>query len=163
MRRHLIALALTVTAPVASACTGGIEEAADVLRSATPSASTSASSSRSSSISTSPSGSPSPTEAPIVVRTPRQGDDVLSPVVVSGRAISASGVVLVEVLDAQGMQIAAMNAKIDCGASCRGAFSARLAFFAPERQSGTIQVLEVGAGGSTEHLAEVEVTLIPGM
>ena len=163
MRRPILVLALTLTPLVATACTGGIEETADVLRSAGATPSVSVSASPSSSISASPSGSPSPTEAPIVVRTPRQGDDVLSPVIVSGRAVSASGTVLVEVLDAQGMEIAAMNAQIDCGAFCRGAFSARLAFFVPERQSGTIQVFEVGPGGSTEHLAEVEVSLVPGV
>ena len=165
MRRHRLVLAFVVTTLGVTACTSGIDEAADVLRSTggTPSTSASPSSSRSSPISASPSGSPSPTEPPIVVRTPRQGDDVLSPVVVSGRATSATGVVLVEVLDAQGMGIAAMNAQIDCGASCRGAFSARLAFFVPERQSGTIRVFEVGPGGSAEHLAEVEVSLVPGV
>jgi hypothetical protein len=165
VRRHILAPVIVLTTLAATGCTGGIEEAADVLRSpsATASAPTPPAASPSNAISAPASGTPSPTERSIVVRMPRRGDDVLSPVVVSGKAVSASGEVLVEVLDAQGTQLSAMNARIDCGAFCRGAFSARLAFFVPDRQEGTIRVFEVGPGGSTEHLAQVEVTLVPGV
>ncbi len=157
MRRHTLALVLITIALVTSACTSGIEQVADVL--ASPSAT--------STVSISPTRTPiapsSPAEAPIVVRTPRPGDDVLSPIVVSGSAISATGEILIDVLDAEGMELAAMSVRIDCGASCRGRFRARLAFYVPTSQSGTVEVSEVGSGGSTEHLVEVDVTLVPGV
>lgn len=155
MRRRTPTLVLTAIALVTAACTGGIERAADVLQ--TPS------------VTPSPPASPpvtssaSPTPGPIVVRTPRADDDVLSPVVVSGTATSSTGELVVDVLDAQGMELAAMNVRIDCGAACRGGFRARLAFYVPIRQSGTIEVYEVGPGGSAVHLVEVGVTLVPGV
>lgn len=153
MRR--LALVLTALSLAATACTGGIDEAAEVLsRPGSPSVSPS---------SASPTAAASPPAAAIVVRTPRDDDDLRSPIVVSGTAISASGEVLVRVLDAGGMELAAMRADVDCGASCRGSFRAPLAFFSPVRQEGTIQVFEVGPGGSADHLVEVGVTLVPGV
>ena len=98
-----------------------------------------------------------------MIRTPRPDDDVFSPVVVSGTAISASGEVHVRVVAEDGTELAAMDVTIDCGAGCEGVFRTQLAFFAPARQPGIVQVFEVGPGGSAEHLAEVDVTLIPGV
>ena len=155
MRRHTLAFVLALTSAAAAACTGGIEQAADVLSSPTdtPSGSTTPSSTISA----------PPVEHPIRIRTPRRGDDVLSPVVVSGTAISKSGEIVVDVLDAQGMELAAMNVRIDCGTSCRGEFRARLAFYVTARQQGTIEAFEVGPGGLAEHLVEIGITLVPGV
>jgi len=157
-RRALLLTALTLAA---GACTRGIEEAAQVLE--TPSVAPSASATVTPSPSPSASEPASPTEPDIVIRTPRPDDDVFSPVVVSGTATSASGEVLVRVLAEDGTELAAMNVTIDCGAGCEGTFRTQLAFFAPARQPGTVQVFEVGPGGSAEHLAEVDVTLVPGV
>lgn len=155
MRRQTLILVLAGTTFVAAACTRGIEQAADVLASASLTPSTS----------TTPSASvtPSHTASPIRIRTPRGGDDVLSPVVVSGTAISDAGKVVVDLLDARGMELAAMYVPIDCGSACRGGFRAGLAFYVAARQTGTIEVYEVGPGGVAEHLAHVDVTLIPGV
>jgi hypothetical protein len=87
----------------------------------------------------------------------------VSPVVVGGTASTTDGEVLVRVLARDGTELAAVNASIDCGAGCRGTFRAVLAFFAPSRQPGAVQVLEVGPGGSAEHLVEVDVRLVPGV
>jgi hypothetical protein len=155
VRRHTLVLVLAVTAVAVAACTRGIERAADVL----------ASPSHTPSTSTTPSASvtPSPAASPIRIRTPGRGDDVLSPVVVSGTAISEAGRVVVDLLDAQGMELAAMYAPIDCGSACRGGFRAELAFYVAVRQTGTIEVYEVGRGGVAEHLARLDVTLVPGV
>lgn len=159
MRRPVLVLAVLTLA--AGACTRGIEEAAQVLE--TPSVTPSVSATVTPSPSPSVSAPPSPGAPEIVIRTPRPDDDVFSPVVVSGTAISASGAVLVRVLAEDGTELAAMNVTIDCGAGCEGTFRTQLAFFAPARQPGIVQVFEVGPGGSAEHLAEVDVTLVPGV
>ena len=67
---------------------------------------------------------------------------------------------LVQVMDAQGMELAAIEAEVSCGTACRGEFRVELAFFVQSRQGGTVQVLEVGAAA---HLVEVPVTLVPGV
>ena len=52
---------------------------------------------------------------------------------------------------------------VACGAGWEGVYRTQLAFFSPARQPGIVQVFEVGPGGSAEHLAEVDVTLVPGV
>lgn len=145
-RPTLVVLALAFAA---AACTGGIEESTEALE--TPSVTPSAS------------ASVSPSAGSIVVRAPRPDDDILSPVVVTGTARTVTGEVLVRVLARDGTELAAMSVPIDCGEGCRGTFRAELAFFAPSRQPGAVQVLEVGQGGSAEHLTEVPVRLVPGV
>lgn len=98
----------------------------------------------------------------IRIRSPREGDDVLSPVVVRGVASTASGEVLVRVVDGTGTELAAMNTPIACVAGCRGRFEARLAFYVPTRTPGAVQALEVESDGTIVQLAEVGVTLVPG-
>ncbi|HET9722997.1 MAG TPA: Gmad2 immunoglobulin-like domain-containing protein [Actinomycetota bacterium] len=148
MHRLLVAATAAALALAAVACTGGIEGSTEALDSP----------------STTPSPSASvPSAGTIVVRAPMPGDDVVSPVVVSGSARTASGEVLVRVLARDGTELAAMNTPIDCGDACRGTFRAALAFYAPSRQPGAVQVLEVGQGGSAEHLVEVPVRLVPGV
>jgi len=136
-----------------AACTRGLERAAEVLQSVSPSGAGVPS----------PSATASPVPSGTIrIRAPHEGDDVLSPVVVRGVAATEGGEVLVRVLDAQGVELAAMNAEIGCGAGCRGRFEARLAFYVPERQAGAVQALEIGPGGIVTQLAEVPVTLVPG-
>jgi Immunoglobulin-like domain of bacterial spore germination len=144
--RPLVVVSLAL---VAAACTGGVQESTEALE--TPSVTRSAS------------ATITPSAGSIVVRAPRPGDDIVSPVVVSGTASTTDGEVLVRVLARDGTELAAVNASIDCGGGCRGTFRAVLAFFAPSRQPGAVQVLEVGPGGSAEHLVEVSVRLVPGV
>jgi hypothetical protein len=154
------ALWIVVAAALAvPACTEGIEEAADVLESPSVAPAPSVDSG----VTPTPSGGIEPAGKAIVVSDPERGVEVLSPVVVAGVAESANGEVLVQVMDAEGMELAAMNAEIDCGAGCRGRFRAELAFFVRSRQRGSVQVLAVGADGAAEHLVKVPVTLVPGV
>ncbi len=99
---------------------------------------------------------------PIQVRTPVEGDDVRSPIVVSGTAISSAGEVVVRVIGADRLELASMTATVDCGSLCRGRFRVALAFSAPGVQPGAVQVFELGSAGSIDHLVEVPVTLMAG-
>jgi hypothetical protein len=99
----------------------------------------------------------------VELERPQPDGEVLSPVLIRGTAVSASGQVMVRILDAAGMEIAAMNVEVSCGADCRGAFEAQLAFYVTSAQAGTILASEVpvdpGEGGSDA----VSVRLIPGV
>jgi len=161
VRRRVLSLVLLVLA--APACTSGFEQAADLLEppaDGSPPVVTPA---------VSPAGPDAsssgtvPGIAPIQIRAPIEGDDVLSPLVVSGTAVSATGEIVVRVIGADRSELASVTATIDCGMSCRGRFRVALAFYTPERQGGAVQAFEVGSAGSIDHLVEVPVTLVPGV
>jgi hypothetical protein len=167
MRSRIVVLMIVVSAG-AVACTEGIERGAEALGSRSPTTppapSVSISVSPSASGTTSPSAEPgSPTGEPIFVEAPLLDDQILSPVVVRGVARTSSGSVLVRIVDATGMEVASMNVEVDCGAGCSGGFRVALAFFVESTQPGTVQVFEVGDGGTAKHLVEVPVTLVPGV
>ncbi len=115
-----------------------------------------------------PTSTPSPRPSPLAprgdirLRSPRAGDDVVSPVLVRGIAATEGGRVLVRVVDAAGTELAAMEVAIACGVGCRGRFEARLAFYVPAPTEGVVQALEVAPDGSVAQLAEVPVRLVPG-
>jgi hypothetical protein len=96
------------------------------------------------------------------VTEPRDGDQIVSPVRVTGRATTTSGSVRVQILDAKGQELAAIDVPVSCGARCTGTFDATLAFFVPSRQRGTAEVLELGPDAST-HAVDVRVELVPGV
>jgi len=156
VRGLCLVIALTAAVP---GCTEGLEEAADVLESPSVSPAPSVTGQASAE----PTGGVESGGKAIVVAAPERGVEVLSPVVVTGSAESTNGEVLVRVLDAQAMELAAMDAPVSCGAGCRGEFRVELAFFVPSSQRGTVQVLEVGADGAVKHLVKVPVTLVPGV
>ena len=107
-----------------------------------------------------PTGSGRPS---IVVRTPKPGDEIVSPVTVAGTAAVFEATVSVVILDASGQTLAAASAIATCGTGCRGPFSTTLAFFTEVGQAGSIEVFEPSAeGGSPLHLVSVPVTLAPG-
>ncbi len=96
------------------------------------------------------------------MKTPRPGDEITSPVTVSGTA-DVAGVVSIRVLDADGQELAAMAAQASCGTGCRGKFSATLAFLTQERQAGFVEVFGANAeGGPPASLVEIPVRLVPG-
>jgi hypothetical protein len=151
------ALALVAVLIVVASCTKGIEEATDVL-SGSPAPSTPP-----------PGGSgPGPTPAPdgrpaVIVTSPAAGDELVSPIEVAGRAFVSEGEVTIAFLDANGTPLASTRTEVSCGAECRGAFSARVAFFVQERGSGSIAVFEVSAeDGSAVNVVSVPVTFVPG-
>jgi hypothetical protein len=119
---------------------------------------------------TSPPGGlgPAPTDAPdgkpaVVIRTPVAGDELVSPIGVSGKANVADGEVTITLLAQDGTPLASTRTKISCGSNCRGTYAADIAFFVEQRVSGTIAVFEVSADdGSAVNVASIPVTLVPG-
>jgi hypothetical protein len=144
------------------ACSSGLEEGGRALRSAAAPSRTTASPTP---VDTSPAPSlEAPQEGPAIrVERPRPRTEVLSPALVRGTALTASGRVAVRILDAGGMELAAINVEVGCGAGCQGGFEARLAFFVPSASRGTVQVFEPAPDGEVRGLVEVPVTLVPGV
>ena len=111
---------------------------------------------------------PSPTDAPdgkpaVVIETPVAGDELVSPIGVSGRANVADGEVTITLLADDGTPLASTRTEVSCGSNCRGTYSADVAFFVEERVSGTMAVFEVSAeDGSAVNVASIAVTLVPG-
>jgi hypothetical protein len=155
MSRRVLGLIFVL---LASSC-GSSSKVVDIL-SSTPGSSPSATMS----VTTSPSISGgSGAGRAIVVKTPRPGDEITSPVTVSGTADVAGVVVSIRVLDADGQELAAMAAQASCGTGCRGRFSATLAFLTQERQAGFVEVFGAnGEGGPPASLVEIPVRLVPG-
>jgi hypothetical protein len=146
--RVVLCLALLGTA----ACTRGFEEAASSLTIA-PTISASAPAS--------PSASPGASGS-IVVRRPAPQAEVSSPVKIVGVAEVTGDAVTIEIFDAIGELLAAVNAHPSCGSGCRGRFATTLAFVTPERQRGTVAVFEAAGDGSVTNLVRVPVILEPG-
>lgn len=153
MARRLLAILLSVSA---AACGLGV---GDVTSALTPSSSAS------------PTGGPSPSvsgptgtaKAAILVRTPRPGDEVVSPVTIAGSAEVFEATVSIVILDANGQELAATFATATCGTGCRGRYSAEVSFFTETRQSGSIAVFESSAeDGSARNLVTIPVVLVPG-
>jgi hypothetical protein len=159
VRRWVLA-AVVVLAALATACTS-VDRVADAL-SPSPSAATTKPGATGP---TSPSGATVPAGKPaIAVETPRSGDELVSPIGISGRARTQSGTLVVEILGADGRELAAVSVDTSCGAGCRGEFSANLAFFVETRESGTVRVFEPSAeDGTALHTTEVAITLVPGV
>jgi hypothetical protein len=98
----------------------------------------------------------------IVVDAPRPGDDVVSPLRISGVARTTSGSLIVEIVGHDGGQVAAARVRPTCGGDCRGPFSTELAFFVDRREEGSIRVFEVSAAdGTALQSVDVPVTLVP--
>jgi hypothetical protein len=147
-------LAGILVVALASGCTRGIEEASEVLESPTSTATV----------------SPTPTAAspsragkpPILVRTPLDGDEVVSPLLVRGTAVLEDGRLFVQILDAHGSELAAISVTTSCFPDCRGRFRTNLAFFTPERQGGTVVVSgTAGSDPASGVSVQVPVTLVP--
>ncbi len=107
--------------------------------------------------------SPGPDGKPaIVVTSPRPCEDVTSPVTVRGNADVFEAVVSIQILDANGKQFGALNTMASCGTGCRGTYRAKVAFFSPTRQNGTVQVFEVSAkNGQHVNVVSIPVVLVP--
>lgn len=152
--RRVLAVVASLTF---SACTAGLERGAEAISSgtSTPTASVSP---RPASGTTATDGTPA-----IVVRTPARGDEIVSPVQITGTAMVFEGTVSVAIVDAQGVPLASTFTTASCGSGCRGRYSVELAFIVERRQAATIQVFEVIAeGGNAINAASVPVTLVPG-
>jgi hypothetical protein len=142
------------------ACTAGLERGAEAISSgiSTPPPTTTPGVATGATGTTTDDGKPA-----IVVRTPAAGDEIVSPVQITGTAVVFEGTVSVAILDAQGMPLASTFTTASCGAGCRERYAVEVAFIVEERQAGTIQVFEVSAeGGNAINVVSVPVTLVPG-
>lgn len=117
-----------------------------------------------------PEGTISPTSEPtdgakpaIVVKQPASGEEVVSPVTISGTADVFEATVHVRILDSGGLEVAARFTTATCGSGCRGQFSTQLSFFVEQTQEGTIEVFEQSAeDGSAINVVTVPVILVAG-
>ncbi len=96
----------------------------------------------------------------ILVQSPLIGEQVSSPVTVSGTADVFEAVVSITILDADGREIATSTTMASCGTGCRGAFSAAVGFRVDRPQDGVVRVFEVSAkNGRPIHVVEIPVML----
>ena len=156
MRPLFVAVALTVF--LAASCSDGVDRVTDVLTGTpTPSPSPTPASPT-----TDPSTDPGEPPA-IVVDSPRERDELASPVLITGTADVFEATVSVRLLDADGEELAATFTTATCGSGCRGDYEVELFFFVEERQPGTVEVFESSAeDGSPINLVSVPVILVPG-
>ena len=99
----------------------------------------------------------------IVVETPkRQGDEVASPVTVSGFADVFEATVNVRIRDENGDVLVETFTTATCGTGCWGDFSEAVAFDIDERQKGRVEVLTYSAeDGSERNVVSIPVILVP--
>ena len=153
MNRSIALAALLATA---TSCTAGLDEASEAL-----------SGSPAPSPSSVPGVGPVPTPAPdgrpaVIVTSPVSGEELSSPVVVSGRAFVDAGEVTITMLDETGTPLASTRTEVRCGAGCRGRYEAHLAFFAQQRVGGAVVVFEVSSqGGIPVNVVSIPVTFVP--
>lgn len=98
----------------------------------------------------------------ITVTSPVIGDQVSSPVTVSGTAVVFEAVVSVRILNAAGNEIARTFTNATCGTGCRGGYSVAVAYSVSHVEPGMLQVFEVSAkDGSPVNVQSIPVTLVP--
>jgi hypothetical protein len=106
---------------------------------------------------------PTPAHPPIEIDAPHAGDEVVSPLTISGVARTASGTLIAEIVGPNGADVAAVRLDVTCGTDCRAPYSTDLAFFVRQREAATIRVFEPSAAdGTALHTVTVPVTLVPG-
>jgi hypothetical protein len=98
----------------------------------------------------------------ITVTAPFIGQQVSSPVTVSGTADVFEAVVSLRVLNAAGAEIARTFTGASCGTGCRGDYSVLIPYSVSSQQPGTIEVFETSAkDGSQVQVQTIPVTLVP--
>ena len=98
----------------------------------------------------------------ILVRSPLIGEQVSSPVTISGTANVFEATVSISILDTQGREIANTTTLATCGTGCRGTYSTAVAFTVDRTQPGTVRVYEASAkNGEPIHVVDIPVVLIP--
>ena len=98
----------------------------------------------------------------ITVQNPTIGEQVSSPVTVSGTADVFEAVVSVRILDSAGNQIARTFSTASCGTGCRGGYSVPVSYSVTRQEPGTIEVFESSAkDGQPVNVQQIPVTLAP--
>ena len=100
--------------------------------------------------------------APIVVEAPEAGQNVTSPVTVSGTANVFEATVSMRIIGPDNEVIAETFATATCGTGCRGTYRKNIPFQVVEVTEGFIEVFESSAqDGSPLHVVRVPVVLSP--
>lgn len=153
---------VALAAVLAVGCASSLKDAGEAL-SPSPAASGPSPSPPSPTASSPATGATGEGEPAIVVTSPAAGDEIVSPVTISGTADVFEATVSVRIVDASGSELAAGFATATCGSGCRGEFTTLLAFFAETRRPATIEVFESSAeDGSPINLVSIPVVLVPG-
>jgi len=98
----------------------------------------------------------------ITVQNPVIGEQVTSPVTVSGTADVFEAVVSVRILDSAGHEIARTFSTATCGTGCRGDYSVPLSYSVAQAEPGTVEVFESSAkDGQPVNVQLIPVTLTP--
>jgi Immunoglobulin-like domain of bacterial spore germination/Sporulation and spore germination len=98
----------------------------------------------------------------IIVQNPVIGEQVTSPVTVSGTADVFEATVSVRILDSAGHEIARTFTTATCGTGCRGDYSVPVHYAVPSEEPGTIEVFESSMeNGQAIHVQLIPVTLAP--
>jgi len=98
----------------------------------------------------------------ITVQNPAIGEQVSSPVTVSGTADVFEAVVSVRILDSAGSQIARTFSTASCGTGCRGGYSIPVSYTVTRAEPGTIEVFESSPkNGQPVNVQLIPVTLAP--
>jgi hypothetical protein len=98
----------------------------------------------------------------ITVQSPVIGEQVTSPVTISGTADVFEAVVSVRILDPAGNEIARTFTTASCGTGCRGDYSVTVSYPVPRTEPGTIEVFESSAkNGLPVNVQLIPVTLAP--
>ncbi len=99
---------------------------------------------------------------PITVQSPVIGEQITSPVTVSGTADVFEAVVSVRVLDSGGHEIARNFTTASCGTGCRGTYTVTVSYSVPRTEPGSIEVFESSAkNGQPVNVQLIPVTLAP--
>lgn len=99
---------------------------------------------------------------PILVQRPLIGEQVSSPVTISGTANVFEATVSFAILDAEGTEIASGTTMATCGTGCRGTYSTTVAFTVDGTQAGTVRVYEASAeDGRPINVVDIPVVLVP--
>jgi hypothetical protein len=94
---------------------------------------------------------------PIVVTSPGIGEQLSSPMTVTGTADVFEATVNVRVLDSAGHEIATAFTTATCGTGCRGDYSVAVSYRLGDSQSGTVEVYGISPRDGTR----VNVVAIP--
>jgi hypothetical protein len=99
---------------------------------------------------------------PITVETPFTGQEIASPMVVSGTANVFEATVSMKLVDESGVVVADKFTTATCGTGCRGDYASQLRFDVEDSQSATLQVFESSAeDGRPLHMVSIPVVLVP--
>jgi len=98
----------------------------------------------------------------ITVQSPVIGQQVTSPVMVSGTADVFEATVSVRILDSAGHEIARTFTTASCGTGCRGSYSVTVPYTVTRAGHGTVEVFESSAkDGTPINVEQIPVTLRP--